>query len=68
MTDRYSTLIVVLESDIRDDDAEGILSAIRLIRGVLTVSGNVADSGAYLAEERAKADLRKTILELLRKK
>lgn len=43
MTDRFNALTVVLEKDIREDDAQALLSAIGQLRGVLTVSGNVAD-------------------------
>ena len=57
MTNRYNALTVVLEKDIRDDDAEALLSAIRQLRGVLSVSGNVADMDSHLAQERARHDL-----------
>ena len=39
MTDRYNALIVVLEGNVRDDDAEPLLAAIRQLCGVLSVSG-----------------------------
>lgn len=65
MTDRYNTLTVVLERDIREDDAEALLSAIRMMRGVLTVEGNVADPGEYMAEERAKRHWQEKIAEVL---
>lgn len=32
--DRYNCLVVTLEKDMRDDDAEWIINAIRMIRGV----------------------------------
>lgn len=65
MTDRYNTLTVAIENDIREDDAEAILSAIRQIRGVLSVKGNVADTTAYLAEERARSELGKRLIEIV---
>lgn len=37
MTKRHAGYVVVLESDIREDDAEEIMNAIRLIRGVVAV-------------------------------
>ena len=61
MTDRFNTLTVVLEKDTRDDDAESLLQAIRHMRGVLSVSGNVAEPTHYMAEERARSDLRAKI-------
>ncbi len=57
MTDRYHTLTVALEKDIRTDDAQPLIDAISQMRGVLAVGGNVADSGTWMAEERAKSDL-----------
>ena len=65
MTDRYNTLTVVLEKDMRDDDAEALLAAIRQLRGVLGVSGNVADASAYMAEERAKRELGDKLWQVL---
>ena len=52
MTDRYSSLTVVLERDIRDDDAEPLIAAIRQLRGVLRVVPKVADAGE-VARQRA---------------
>jgi hypothetical protein len=46
MTERFNTLTVVLEKDMRDDDAETLLTAIRQMRGVLSVKGNVSDNTA----------------------
>lgn len=57
MTDRYNALTVVLEKDMREDDAEQLLCAIRQLRGVLSVSGNVADLTDHIAQERARHDL-----------
>lgn len=65
MTDRYNTLTVVLEKDVRDDDAETLLAAIRQLRGVLSASGNVTDPAAYMAEERAKRELGDKLWQVL---
>ncbi len=64
MTDRYNTLTVVLEKDIREDDAEHLLIAIHCLKGVLSVRGNVVDATAYMAEERAKYEWREKLLAL----
>jgi hypothetical protein len=37
MTDRHSGYVVVLKDDIREDDAERVIDAIQMIKGVLTV-------------------------------
>lgn len=57
MTDRYNALTVVLERDIREDDAEHILKAIGMIRGVLSVTPNIADMEAHIAEQRVRREM-----------
>lgn len=42
MTDRIRTLTVALDHDYRDDDAQAILDAIRMVRGVAAVEAEVA--------------------------
>lgn len=37
MTDRHSGYLVALENDLREDDAEGILNALRMVKGVVSV-------------------------------
>ena len=66
MTDRFNSITVVLERDIREDDAEPILAAIRQIRGVLSATGNVADLESHLAQERARSELGQKLLAVLR--
>ena len=65
MTDRFNSLTVVLEHDVRDDDAEALLSAIRQLRGVLSVSGNVSDLTAHVAQLRAQQELSKKLWSVL---
>lgn len=54
MTDRFNALTVVLEKDIREDDAEVLMSAIRQLRGVLSVTGEISSVSDSVAYERAK--------------
>lgn len=68
MTDRFHSLTVVLEQDTRDDDAEPILQAIRMIKGVLSVSGTVADIESHMAEDRARQDITVRVFEALKSK
>jgi hypothetical protein len=66
MTDRYNSLIVVLEKDIRDDDAESTIEAIKHIKGVLRVKGNVVDTSDFVARSRVKTELLEKILDILK--
>jgi hypothetical protein len=44
MTDRHIAYVVTLADDVREDDAEaGILTALRMIRGVADVRPVIAD-------------------------
>ena len=65
MTDRYDSLTVVLEDDIREDDSEALMEAIGQLRGVLTVSGNVTDPRAFIAESRAREQIRRRLFAAL---
>lgn len=66
MTDRINAITVVLENDIRDDDAEALLNAIRMIRGVLSVEPHIADSiSATVTEMRIRNDLRKQLYQII---
>jgi len=65
MTDRFNTLTVVLEKDMRDEDAEVLINAISQFRGVISVCGNIVQPGLYAAQERAKYELRNQIIDVL---
>ena len=50
MTDRIRTLVVVLDRDMRDDDVEHVVSAIRMMRRVSSVeTGPVVDISQHEA-------------------
>jgi hypothetical protein len=65
MSDRYNFLTVILEKDIKDEDAEPLIQAIKCLRGVLNVTPNVSDPTALLAEQRAKAELSAKLWKVL---
>lgn len=62
MTDRLHSLTVVLEEDLRVDDAELLIAAIGMMRGVLSVSPNVSDTRDLVAQMRARGEWRDTLL------
>jgi len=66
MTDRFNALTVVFEKDIREDDAQAIISAIMQLRGVASVEGNVADMNSHIAKQQAMYELQGKILEVFR--
>ena len=68
MTDRYHSLTVALNRDISDDNAEPILMAIRMIKGVLSVKPKVADMDSNMAEDRARRDLEQKLWDVIHPK
>ncbi len=66
MTDRVQNLVIVLDGDYRTDDVQGIVDAIRMIRGVADVQlGEPVTSTDHFARERAAMDLRGRISDVL---
>ncbi|WP_343743341.1 hypothetical protein [Herbaspirillum huttiense] len=65
MTDRIHSFTVVLDEDIREEDAAAIANAIRLMRGILTVESNLSDPGQFVAEARVRRELGEKLWEVL---
>lgn len=68
MTDRINGLYVILEKDIREDDVEDLVNAIRLLRGVLKVETHVADFDEAIARARVRSELTGKLWDVLNKK
>lgn len=66
MTDRYATLTVALEHDIRVDDADYLINAIKAIRGVAGVTGHVNNYSVYTAQERIRREWGRKIFDFTR--
>lgn len=66
MTARHAGYIVTLAKDIREDDAEHILTALRMISGVVSVKPVTADLRMVVAREQAHAEVREKVLALLK--
>lgn len=68
MTDRVGTITLVLEKDMRIDDAEDLIKALYQIRGVIKVQPNVTDYNALMAYSRARTELQEKLWDVLREK
>ena len=66
MTDRYNSLVVSLERDIREDDAEIIINAIKAIRGVNGVEGNIVDPDSFTAQMRINEKVTEKLYSLIK--
>lgn len=65
MTDRVKGLIVSFDKDIRVDDVEPLVNAIKCLQHVAGVEVSVVDSSDMLARMRIDAEWKEKILELL---
>lgn len=52
MTDRIHGLTVGLDHDYRDDDVQAIIDAIRMVKGVSSVTAHVTEMSDHLARRR----------------
>lgn len=66
MTNRIKSLTVALTHDIREDDCEVIVNAIKMIRGVADVDMNVSDIDDYTNRKQVKEELREKMLKWLK--
>lgn len=66
MSDRFNALTVVLDRDIRDDDAEPLINAIRMLKGVQSVEPRVADVSDHIAYGRVRREIEDRLWKALR--
>ena len=67
MTDRQSGFIVVLEKDMREDDAKSIIDAISMIKGVLEVTPLTADPMSQINQSIVRNKILMEMIEIARK-
>ena len=63
MTDRVKGFTVTLVKDIRIDDVEVIMQAIRMIRGIADVEPSISNSEDYMNRQMVKHELREKFLK-----
>jgi hypothetical protein len=64
MTDRHAGYVVTLARDIREDDAEAVIAAISMVKGVVSVKPVVADIEMHITKERRDSDWRGALYAL----
>jgi hypothetical protein len=67
MTDRYDALVIVLDGDVRSDDAKTLIEAIGLLRGVVSVEPHVRQIEQCIGEARIRRDLENRLWAALRR-
>lgn len=66
MTDRYNSLVIFLDHDIRSDDAQPLIDAIKQLRGVLDVQPHVGTWDDDLAYSRVRRELVEKLWNVLK--
>lgn len=66
MTDRVKGLTISLDEDIRVDDIEPLMNAIRCLCHVVDVTPLIADSSDWLARSRVDTEWREKLFELMK--
>lgn len=67
MTDRHSGYVVVLDKDIREDDAEAVITALKMIKGVVGVKPVISGIELEIAQARVDREWRAKLYALLTK-
>lgn len=66
MTSRIRTIIITLETGVREDYIdEHLIPALKLFPGVLKVDREVADSTAYFALENARREIYDQLIQVI---
>ena len=65
MTDRFKGFLITLEKEIREDDAENIITALKMIKGVQLVKPYVNGAQDWMMYEKGVWDTRKEIYETM---
>lgn len=66
MSDRYKGLTVVLEGPIKDEDAESIISAISMIKGVIKVVPEIHSGTDYIVRTQIKREIQEKLYEVVK--
>ena len=66
MTDRINSITLILEDDMRIDDAQRLIDALWCFEGVADVSPNLVTSQDSIAALRAESKIRGSLLKYIR--
>ncbi|GAA3852666.1 hypothetical protein GCM10023084_03620 [Streptomyces lacrimifluminis] len=66
MTARHAGYIVTLAEDIREDDADHIMTALRMVSGVISVQPVTANLDMAIARQQVHGEVRGKVLQLLK--
>ena len=67
MTDRFKGFLITLEKEIRDEDAKEVMTALKMIKGVINVKPYVNGYEDWMMYEKGVLDNRRELFDFLRK-
>jgi len=67
MTDRAKGFTITLEQDIRVDNMDYVLNALKMVKGVADVKPIINDSSTFVAERRLATELRDKLYDFIDK-
>jgi hypothetical protein len=65
MTDRFKGVLVTFDREIREDDAEKYIEAIKMIKGVFSVKPYIAQAEDYIMYERGIIETKSKMVDFL---
>lgn len=65
MTDRHAGYVVTLAKDLREDDAQHLITALWQLRGVIDVQPHITDVNLHIASVRADTAWRNKLLDFV---
>lgn len=65
MTARVRSLTIALDDDIRTDDVESLVNAIKMMRNVLSVTTNEVNPNDWATERRVKLETAQKLTNLI---
>lgn len=66
MTDPLKGATVVFDRDIREDDAEAVLMALRMVKDVMAVNPSMSSADDWMNQARVKNEVRDKLYTALR--
>ncbi len=66
MSERLKGVTVVFEDDIRDEDAQAIINAIQMVKGVLHVEPSLSTHDDFMARVRVKSEMAEKIFDVIK--
>ena len=65
MTERLKGVYVAFDKDIREDDAEYIINAIKMIKGVKNVEGILTSPDDWIVRSRVNNEVREKLYKVI---